>query len=221
MLNNIIEKNPDYKFYSTDDYEFRKYGKVLKDHNFEELIRKAEQIIEMPEKGIEYSRSVADLELLPQKTIIENMLYGSFTVQIGCCKGYNSVLNALEYHKSNETIIPLTDLILILGHIDDISKNTFNIDLTELFYIPEGTAIELFSTTLHFNPVSVDEYGFKSLIILPEKTNAPLDNKINPVCDEYRLLWMKNKWLLAHENSPEAEQGAHIGLYGEEITITY
>ena len=32
---------------------------------------------------------------------------------------------------------------------------------------------------------------------------------------EDALLWESNKWLLAHKDSDEAKQGAHIGLVGE------
>ena len=36
---------------------------------------------------------------------------------------------------------------------------------------------------------------------------------------EDRLLWARNKWLLAHPDSNETKQGAYIGLAGENIDI--
>lgn len=33
------------------------------------------------------------------------------------------------------------------------------------------------------------------------------------------MLWACNKWLLAHSDSAEARQGAHIGLSGENIDV--
>ena len=42
---------------------------------------------------------------------------------------------------------------------------------------------------------------------------------ITPKTPEDKLLWARNKWLLAHPESAEAKQGAHIGLAGENINI--
>jgi hypothetical protein len=36
---------------------------------------------------------------------------------------------------------------------------------------------------------------------------------------EDRLLWARNKWLLAHPDSEEASQGAYVGLVGKNIDI--
>jgi len=33
------------------------------------------------------------------------------------------------------------------------------------------------------------------------------------------LLWAKNKWLLAHPDSPEAQEGAYVGLNGENLQL--
>ncbi len=221
MLNNIIEKNPEYKIYSPADYEFKKYGRVLKDYDFSSVMKKAEEIIKLPTEGVEYQRSVAELEVFPEKKVIESKIYGSFPVQIGWCNGHNNRLNALEYHKGNEVLAAITDLVLILGELDDVVDNKYNTDLTELFYVSKGTCVELFSTTLHFAPVSADENGFKSLIILPEMTNAPFERKEESQCEESKRLWMRNKWMIAHPDSPQAGKGAYVGLTGENITIKY
>ena len=37
--------------------------------------------------------------------------------------------------------------------------------------------------------------------------------------EEDRMLWARNKWLLAHPESDEAESGAYIGLTGENIDL--
>ena len=36
---------------------------------------------------------------------------------------------------------------------------------------------------------------------------------------EDKLLWARNKWLLAHPEADEAAQGAYVGLKGENIDI--
>ena len=60
--------------------------------------------------------------------------------------------------------------------------------------------------------------GFKVLIVLPEGTNGPKP-EMAPLNDEDRTLWACNKWLLAHEESAEAKDGAAVLLHGENIDI--
>ena len=56
------------------------------------------------------------------------------------------------------------------------------------------------------------------LVALPAGTNTEKP-AVPPVTEEDRLLWAKNKWLLAHPASDEAAAGAYIGLAGENIDI--
>ena len=43
--------------------------------------------------------------------------------------------------------------------------------------------------------------------------------QITPRNDEDLLLFARNKWLLAHAESPEAAAGAPVRLFGENIDI--
>ena len=36
---------------------------------------------------------------------------------------------------------------------------------------------------------------------------------------EDNLLWAQNKWLLAHKDTAEAADGAHVGITGDNIDI--
>ena len=80
--------------------------------------------------------------------------------------------------------------------------------------------IMLFDRTLHYAPVQEDHSGYMTMIILPKSTNEPLDegiitsiNKEELITDTY--LFMKNKWLLAHEESEELiDKGAQMGIRG-------
>jgi len=56
------------------------------------------------------------------------------------------------------------------------------------------------------------------MVALPAGTNTDKPN-ITAKSPEDKLLWACNKWLLAHPDSSEAAQGAHIGLKGENIDI--
>ena len=60
--------------------------------------------------------------------------------------------------------------------------------------------------------------GFRVMVALPMGTNTE-----KPVMQaqtaEDRRLWAKNKWLLAHPESQEAQNGAYIGLTGKNIDL--
>ena len=129
----------------------------------------------------------------------------------------NSRLNALEYHRSSEIDIAATDLILLLGCQQDIeADDTYDTSKVEAFFVPAGTAVELYATTLHYAPCSVKANGFRCVIVLPKGTNEELPFK--PAEEgENRLLTAVNKWLIAHEEA--GIDGAFCGLRGENITV--
>ena len=79
--------------------------------------------------------------------------------------------------------------------------------------------VECYATTLHYAPCHTDSAkGFRVLIALPKGTNTEKP-AITAKTAEDKLLWACNKWLLAHAETSEAAQGAHIGLVGENIDI--
>ena len=56
-------------------------------------------------------------------------------------------------------------------------------------------------------------------IVLPAGTNAPLDEIPAPLCEEDELLWMRNKWLTCHPDSPQQKNGAFVGISGENLAL--
>jgi len=54
--------------------------------------------------------------------------------------------------------------------------------------------------------------------VLPKGTNTDLP-VFEPKCEEDRWMTARNKWLLAHPESNQAKNGAHIGLSGDNIDI--
>ena len=36
---------------------------------------------------------------------------------------------------------------------------------------------------------------------------------------EEALLWMTNKWMVCHPDSPQAAKGAHVGIRGENLQL--
>ena len=220
VLNAIRNKNTHINILSVNDSAFSKYGKVVSGYDFSPLIQ-AMASKDIPKEGNIYVGKDDDLMSCGVAGQISLNFYGDMPIQIGYCNGNSSKLNALEYHKGSEIDISVTDLVLLLGDIRDIKDNTYPSSAVEAFFVPAGTACELYGTTLHFAPCKVDDSGFKSIIILPDNTNLPLDPLPEPKNAEDRLLWMRNKWLIAHPESVPASKGACAGITGDNIEIFY
>ena len=108
-------------------------------------------------------------------------------------------------------------MILLLGQQQDIQDDeTYDTSLVEAFFVPAGTMVELYATTLHYAPCQVDEEGFRCVVVLPKDTNAELEVPAGKD-GEKKLLAAKNKWLIAHEDA--AIPNAFCGLKGENITL--
>lgn len=194
---------------------FKKYGRVLDGYEITEIVKEMENT-PLPEDVI-YVPSVEAMENLGEAAAFKNRAYGGLPIQIGYCNGDNNKLNALEYHRSSEINIAVTDMILLLGLQTDINNDyTYNTALAEGFLVPAGTVIEVYATTLHYAPCTAAPGGFKCVVILPEGTNTDLTFAAGETGEE-RLITAKNKWLIAHK---EAEiEGAFCGLKGENITL--
>ncbi|WP_297428010.1 DUF4867 family protein [Clostridium sp.] len=202
---------------SVTDKAFKKYGQVLKGYDCAEIIEKM-QSAPLPE-GVIYEPSIKELEELSIAKELQDREYGELPIQIGYCNGNNYMLNAVEYHRSSEINIAVTDLILLIGSQQDI-EDDFSYDTAkiEAFKVPAGTIIEVYATTLHYAPCNVTEEGFKCVVVLPKDTNLALENKLEKVGED-ALLFAKNKWLIGHKDTDLGDQGAFIGLIGENISI--
>ena len=200
---------------SVNDDEFRKYGRVVDNVDFTALI---EELKRTPvPAGVVYEPAVKELEALPVRLDISQIVYGEMPVQIGYCNGHNSKLNALEYHRDSEINIAATDMILMLGLLTDVSKeHTYDTANVKAFLVPAGTAVEVYATTLHYAPCHVNENGFQCVVVLPRGTNTEIDFPM-PKDGEDGLMTAKNKWLIAHEDAKI--EGAFNGLKGENITL--
>ena len=205
------------------DTSFRKYGKILTGIDFSEIYNVLEEM-DYPE-DVEYAASFGPLEEPEFRQKLSNTHYGELSVEIGYCSGHNKMLNALEYHRSSEANVAVTDIILLLGHQSDITEDfTYDTAQLEAFFVPAGTAVELYATTLHYVPIGTKEndYAFKMGVVLPFGTNFPLGVTLGAEAEkeklpEEKLLFAKNKWLIAHEEG--GEEGAFIGLTGKNISV--
>lgn len=200
------------------DSSFRPYGRVLNldVQEFVETIRKNAAV----RSGTVYEPSVSAFEALPLFKQLQDEVYGGMPVEFGHCSGFNTKLNAVEYHRSSEIDIAATDLYLMLGKQQDIdyNKNEYDTVKMDVFFVPAGTAVELYATTLHFAPCSVENAEFRCGVVLPRGTNEEL-KAAPPKTGEGALLFAINKWLIAHKESGLDKDGAVIGLVGKNLEI--
>ena len=202
------------------DKSFRKYGRILTgEYDVAELMTAMEKT-ECPDDAVIYIPSDKEIEKLPVMKAFTDSLYGGLPIQIGYCNGNNHLLNAVEYHRSSEVNVACTDLILLIGSEQDIADvnddYTYDTANVKAFRVPAGTAVEVYSTTLHYAPCSVDGNNFRCVVVLPKDTN--LDLEVKPEgAKEDPLLVARNKWLIAHEDAKI--EGAFNGLKGENISV--
>ena len=205
------------KVYQVTSKEFKKYGRVL-NLNTDELVS-AMMDTPLP-SDVVYEPSIASLESLEIAKQLQTEVYGELPIQIGYCNGHNVMLNALEYHRSSEINIGATDAILMVGSQQDVTDDfTYDTSLVEAFYLPKGTAVELYATTLHYAPCHADKDGFRGCVVLPKGTNEALEesHKNDAKEGEDALLAAKNKGLIGHAEGGLPE-GSHIGLKGENLS---
>lgn len=206
------------KICSVYEKEFAPYGRVEAGLDTAALL-KALQKTPQPETGVEYVPQDESLQSLPFAQQAQDHLYGGMPVQLGWCNGHNTKLNCLEYHRDSEFNLGTEEFILLLARQEEIENGLLDTAKVKAFRVPAGVLVEVYATTLHYAPCHTDPAkGFRVLVALPAGTNTEKP-AVPPVTEEDRLLWAKNKWLLAHPASDEAAAGAHIGLAGENIDI--
>ena len=206
-------------FYSVYDPEFKPYGQIVDGmaDTVQEILHVLKDAPQGP--GVDYVPEYEPLQELPAMLEISEHCYGGMPVQLGWCNGHNTKLNCLEYHRDSEFNLGTEDFILLLAKQDEIENGVLDTAKVRAFRVPAGVLVEVYATTLHYAPCHCDESkGFRVLVALPQGTNTDkpaIENKSS----EDKLLWARNKWLLAHPDSSEAAQGAHVGLSGENIDI--
>lgn len=222
MLAHLNEVN-DVKIFSVFDDEFRKYGNVVIGYDFAELTAYMEKNTDIPENGNIYVASVPEMEKANIVNTIRDEIYGGMPIQVGYCNGRNTTYNGFEYHKGSEINVAVTDFMLVLGHTWLIAEDgTYKVEDARVFFVPKGTAIEMFQTTLHLSPCRISDEGFRGIVILPRGTNTPLESIPANREGENKLLLQKNKWVIAHpEREPLIKQGAFPGLIGENKELKY
>ena len=203
------------KIHSVTDPEFKPYGKVLEGYDTAELCA-AMEAIPLPESGTAYRPGIDSLEACAVFAQFRDRAYGGMPIQLGMCWGHNTKLNCLEYHRDSEVNLGAKDFILLLAKQDEISDGVLD---TKAFRVPGGVPVEVYATTLHYAPCQAClSEGFRVAVILPAGTNTEKP-AFTPGNAEDTWMTARNKWLLAHPESKEAKNGAHVGLAGLNIDI--
>lgn len=207
------------KIQSIHSEAFARYGYIAEGYDFTELLDKLVKTSEKPADSVIYVPGDPGLEMLPAAAEIRDSLYGGIPVQIGYCNGSNHTLNCLEYHRGSEVNIAADDAVLLVAPLQEVRDGKLDTAKVEAFLVPAGTAVLLYETTLHYAPCNAPGGdGFRVVIILPKDTNTAKPD-IAVKNGEDRLLWARNKWLIAHPDAPEAKQGAFAGLTGENVSV--
>lgn len=197
---------------------FQNYGQIISGYDLKELLDTLETVTPLPE-GVEYVAEQPELMALPLARELSLGAYGGMPVELGWCNGHNTKLNCLEYHRDSELNLGTRDFILLLAKREEMVDGRLDTGKVAAYYVPAGVLVEVYATTLHYAPCSAKAgEGFKVLIVLPKGTNGPKPQL--PIRNEEdKCLAACNKWLLAHEDSTEAKNGAPVLLDGVNIDI--
>jgi len=205
------------KILSVDDAEFAPYGRVVEGYD---LACITEALKKTPcTDSVVYTAKDEALHAAAGADKLGEGLFGGMPFQLGWCNGKNTKLNCLEFHRDSEFNLGTEDFILLIAKQDEIINGVLDTSKVKAFKAPAGVLVECYATTLHYAPCSAaKDQGFRVMVALPAGTNTDYrpEGGAN-VMD--KMLWARNKWLIAHPESSEAAQGAVVGLKGENIDI--
>ena len=222
-LTDLRKLNPHVKIQPVEDPSFCHFGRVHSGAPVDLVSAYARQHA-VPGESVVYEGSIegleADVALMGWLTW---QVYGGMPVQLGWCYGRNQRLDCLEYHKGTEVIIAVTDMVVLLGHYDDIQwqpRPAYDSARIRAFFVPQGAVVEFYAWCLHYAPVHTNaNTGFCALIALPYGTNQTFERAPAKV-GEAALLLARNKWLIAHPDMADlVKGGAFAGIKGDNPLI--
>lgn len=215
MFTALKKVNTDFPLFNVKDDEFKKYGQIIDDIDSDSLLKVlADKTI--PDVGNTYVASDVSLESLPITTTIKTNIFGGLPIEVGYCNGHSHQLNCLEWHNSPEVNIATEDIVLFLGQTPKLQNDHYDVSDIEVFFIPAGTMIAIYGTTMHFAPCRTSDRGFKCLVVLLKDINADLpENLAKP-----KTLFKYGKWLITHpDNEKFTSQGAFPGIIGQNYEL--
>lgn len=217
-LQQLKKANPGLRLSDVFSPAFARYGKVLCVPDGDTLVEALKRT-RMPKEGNLYHASLPSLEKNALIRRFQESVFGGMKVQAGCCNGFGTTMNAMEYHKCPEINVTTDGAVLLLGRADQLHDGTFDARDAVGFYLPPHIFVEIDPKVLHFAPLSVTPQGFRCLVVLEKHTNEAFEKEPVRAEGEDRLLWMRNKWMTCHPDSPQARKGAFIGIRGENLRL--
>lgn len=218
MLESLQKLNPSVTFHSVTEAAFQKYGRLL-DYDVAQVIAELEKeapvFSQLPKAHYTTDRKeLHDHAVFAQ---IRRDVYGELPIQVGVVQGRNQCATGTEFHQGSEVNIAVTDCLLVLGSRQTlVSRGSIDISEMEIFFVPKGTVMEIYDTTLHYTPIEADAQGFSLVVVLIEGTNTDID------AQRGSMLTKKNKWYVCHASQQaKIEQGAVVGLSGDLLKIEH
>lgn len=205
------------KILPVTDASFAPYGRVVEGYDVAPLLAALEKtpltdsVVYVPREELLHQAEGADK--------VGEALFGGMPFQLGWCNGRNTRLNCLEFHRDSEFNLGTEDFILLIAKQDEIVDGVLDTACVKAFRVPAGVMVECYATTLHYAPCHTDAAkGFRVMVALPAGTNTDYRPEGGANTMD-RMLWARNKWLLAHAESSEAALGAVVALKGENTDI--
>ncbi|KRK98365.1 DUF4867 family protein [Companilactobacillus futsaii] len=219
-LADFQKKNPDYKILSIDDPDFKKYGKVYTKYDISEVKDYMDKNVKISSPSNFYTPSNKDLEKIPAIQEMGKDIYAFMPIEAGECTGQSTNFSAIEYHQGSETNIMLTDVIMVLGQRSTLdTKGEYSpSEDGQIFFVPAGTVVEFYSTTLHYAPIKVHDSGFSIIVILIKGSNEELPADFKS--DNKRIVKQNKFQLVDPSRKDKIAIGVEVGLTGKLIEMT-
>lgn len=219
-LEDFQKKNPDYKILSIDDPDFKKYGKVYTKYDISEVKDYMDKNVKISSPNNFYTPSNKDLEKIPAIQEMGKDIYAFMPIEAGECTGQSTNFSAIEYHQGSETNIMLTDVIMVLGQRSTLDTNGeySPSEDGQIFFVPAGTVVEFYSTTLHYAPIKVHDSGFSIIVILIKGSNEELPADFKS--DNKRIVKQNKFQLVDPSRKDKIAIGVEVGLTGKLIEMT-
>lgn len=219
-IEDFQKKNPDYKILSIDDPDFKKYGKVYTKYDISEVKDYMDKNVKISSPSNFYTPSNKDLEKIPAIQEMGKDIYAFMPIEAGECTGQSTNFSAIEYHQGSETNIMLTDVIMVLGQRSTLdTKGEYSpSEDGQIFFVPAGTVVEFYSTTLHYAPIKVHDSGFSIIVILIKGSNEELPADFKS--DNKRIVKQNKFQLVDPSRKDKIGIGVEVGLTGKLIEMT-
>ncbi|MQS97636.1 DUF4867 family protein [Companilactobacillus halodurans] len=218
-LEEFQKLNPDYKILSIDDPDFKKYGKVYTNYDISEVTDFMDKNVKISSPANFYTPSNKGLEEIPVIQEMGQDIYANMPIEAGECTGQSTNFSAIEYHQGSETNIMLTDVIMVLGQRSTLdTKGSYSpSEDGQTFFVPAGTVVEFYSSTLHYAPIKVHDSGFSIIVILIKGSNEEL---LADFKSTNKRIVKQNKFQLVDPSRKDKIAiGVQVGLTGKMIEM--